>query len=46
MSKDYRNQAGVRMAYVEAATFKMGGGDPVKCPDGLPVHNVTITKPY
>ena len=46
MIGDYTNLTGTRMVYIRPVTFKMGGGDIVKCPDGLPVHNVTISKGY
>ena len=40
------NSLGMRMIYVASAEFKMGGGDWEKCPDGLPVHPVKLTKPF
>lgn len=45
-TKSFVNQAGMRMVYVEQAEFKMGGGDWEKCPDGLPVHTVRLTRPF
>lgn len=44
--EDYVNSQGVRMVYVPSAEFKMGGGDWEKCPDGLPVHEVRLTRPF
>lgn len=45
-TETFTNRSGMRMVYVPQAEFKMGGGDWEKCPDGLPVHPVHITKPF
>lgn len=45
-TETFTNRSGMRMVYVPQAEFKMGGGDWEKCPDGLPVHPVRITKPF
>ena len=45
-TETFTNRSGMRMVYVPQAEFKMGGGDWEKCPDGLPVHPVRITKSF
>ena len=45
-TETFVNQAGMRMVYIPQAEFKMGGGDWEKCPDGLPVHTVRLSRPF
>ena len=41
---DFRNSLGMRLVRAGGGGFRMGGGDWDKCPDGLPVHEVTISR--
>lgn len=43
---NFTNSVGMHMVAIEPGSFKMGGGDIALRPDGLPVHMVSITKPF